>query len=105
MTPASPGCSAECWEADTLYRPFAGGSAYYILHEELELILNQLCLLVGCCTQSCVLYQVPFPAKIGDFMVGLFTGRQEPLWNENLDHLLLVGFLTCGWRSPRWGGL
>lgn len=27
-------------------------------------------------------------------MVALFTGRQEPLWNENLYHLLLVGFLT-----------
>lgn len=40
------------------------GSAYYTLHEELELILNQLYLLVGCCTESCVLYEVPFPAKI-----------------------------------------
>lgn len=40
------------------------GSAHYILHEELELILNQLYLLAGCCTQSSVLYRVSFPAKI-----------------------------------------
>lgn len=78
------------------------GSTHYILHEGVELVLNQLCLLVGCCTPLCSVSST-FPNKnqrAGYFVVGLFTGKQEPLWNESLNHLFLVGFLTCGWRSP-----